>query len=212
MKNTWLIRRKQLSNKEEYRLGDALLPLWGCSCIMSPMELLRINKHNQDYAFFNALNQEAFPDEERWDLHHALHYPIPADVMGIYDAGKPVGLYMALSNEKAVYVCYLAIHKDLRGHGYGSKALKCICEHYQGKQICLDLEKQDPKADNAHQRKIRKEFYLRNGFYETHYSMNFWDLSFELLCFDAHFDADLFRELCVYLTTDEIDPHIIWEG
>ncbi len=85
-------------------------------------------------------------------------------------------------------------------------------EHYQGKQICLDLEKQDPKADNAHQRKIRKEFYLRNGFYETHYSMNFWDLSFELLCFDAHFDADLFRELCVYLTTDEIDPHIIWEG
>lgn len=176
------------------------------------MEIRRINEQNNDFVIFNEINKEAFPIEERWELHHALHYEIPADVMGLYEKGKPVGLFMALSDEATVYVCYLAIKKEERNQGYGSRALQLIFDYYQGKQICLDLEKQDPDAVNWKQRQRRKAFYLRNGFYETHYSMNFWDLSFELLCHDPVFNADGFEKLCVKLTTDDIDPHIIWEG
>lgn len=176
------------------------------------MDIKRINENQKDFAFFNALNVEAFPIEERWDLSFALHYPIPADVMGLYVEDQPIGLFMALSNEKQVYLCYFAIDQKLRGQGYGSQALALICDYYQGKQVCLDLEKQDSQAANAMQRKRRKAFYLRNGFYETHYSMNFWNLSFELLCHEPHFHVEEFKQLCVELTTDDIDPHILWEG
>ena len=88
-----------------------------------------------------------------------------------------------------------------------------ICKHYErdGKQVCIDLEKQDPQAENAIQRKVRKQFYLRNGFYETGYSMNFWQLSFELLCHDHEFQVENYQKLCERLTTSEIDPHIIKE-
>lgn len=176
------------------------------------MEIRRIDVQNKDLTFFDELNNEAFPEVERWELADALHYEIPADVMGLYEENRPLGFFIALSDEKMVYLCYLAIAKKERNKGYGSQALHLIFNYYKGKQICLDLEKQDELADNAKQRRHRKNFYLRNDMHETHYSMNFWDLSFELLCHDQCFNAEAFKKLCVKLTTKDIDPHIIWEG
>lgn len=176
------------------------------------MEIRRIDERNKDFNFFEELNNEAFPAIERWDLKDALHYEIPADVMGLYENDQPVGFFIALSDNETVYLCYLAIAKKERNKGYGSRALHLIFDYYQGRQLCLDLEKQDDMASNASQRRHRKSFYLRNEMYETHYSMNFWDLSFELLCHDPSFNAEAFKRLCMRLTTQDIDPHIIWEG
>ncbi len=177
------------------------------------MNMKKIKKENKDFRIFDAINNEAFPIEERWDLDHALNYEIPADVVGLYDDDRPIGFYMALSDDQMVYLCYFAIKKEERSHGYGSRALQMICNHYErdGKQVCIDLEKQDPQAENAIQRKVRKQFYLRNGFYETGYSTNFWQLSFELLCHDHEFQVENYQKLCERLTTSEIDPHIIKE-
>jgi GNAT superfamily N-acetyltransferase len=173
----------------------------------------KITKQNNDFSIFDAINNEAFPEEERWDLAQALDYEAPHDVMGLYDDENPIGFYIALFDEKMVYICFFAIKKGERSKGYGGQTLSLICQKYEkeGKQVCLDLEKQDPLSDNARQRQRRKQFYLRNGFYQTGYSMNFWNLSFELLCHDQSFHADAYRQLCEKLTNRYIDPHIIKE-
>ena len=49
------------------------------------------------------------------------------------------------------------------------------------KRIVLDMEQLDDQADNAQERRSRRDFYIRNGFKGTGYWYRFFHVDYELL-------------------------------
>ena len=117
------------------------------------------------------------------------------EVTAVYDDDTFVGFYALSVCKPTAYVFFLAIDSSKRSRGYGSKALALMKEQYADYQIVLDMEAIDDKAENIEQRKSRKRFYLRNGYYETGFFLDYNNLIMEVLCTDAELDADSFRIL-----------------
>ena len=76
-----------------------------------------------------------------------------------------------INAEELVFILYLAVNDKIRSKGYGSAILQCIKQRFSNKAIALNIEPLDPKSDNYAQRIKRFEFYLKNGFVDTHYQI-----------------------------------------
>ncbi len=113
------------------------------------------------------INEEAFPPDERMPVEEMFTFNIASTLFGFFDEDRIVGFSLVLLNGKTAFVVLLAIDKDLRGKGYGSQALKAMMQECPDKQFVLDFEEVTESAENYEQRLSRKNFYLRNGFYET---------------------------------------------
>lgn len=108
------------------------------------------------------------------------------------------------------YILFLAICSEKRSKGYGSKALFLMKEQYANYQLALDMEIIDETAENIEQRKARKKFYLKNGFYETGFMMRYQDLIMEVLCNEEIFDSSNFKQLLDNLKIKDIPFQLIY--
>lgn len=161
------------------------------------LELIRLTPDCKDRNYFEQINEEAFPISERMtmDDFFLLASETDADVLGIYDAGRPIGFAIVVKNEECGYVNYFAIDQNFRSKGYGGASLKKIFEAYSQIQIILDFEELDADAANIDQRIRRKNFYLRNGFHETgKYTLLRGNL-FEVVCNKGALQEDAFKAL-----------------
>lgn len=112
---------------------------------------------------------KAFPKSERLPIFQLMLIALKPQVYfeGIYDQGQFAGLVFLIEGETAVYLAYLAISSDKRGHGYGTTVLQDLKKRFRGKQIILDIEPIDKSASNYEQRVKRLKFYQQNGFNPT---------------------------------------------
>lgn len=99
----------------------------------------------------------------------------------LYDDGQFCGIAYYAESDKTVYLTYLAINEDLRGHGYGTKILGLLEDRYPDKQLVIDIEPIVPTAKNYKQRVSRLKFYERNGFHRTDQKLKDQDGEFEAL-------------------------------
>lgn len=99
----------------------------------------------------------------------------------LYDDHHFCGIAYYAESYDTVYLTYLAINKELRGHGYGTKILTMLEEKYPDKAIVIDIEPVVPTAKNYHQRVSRLKFYERNGFHRTDQKLKDQDGEFEAL-------------------------------
>ncbi len=110
----------------------------------------------------------------------------------LYDNDKFCGIAYYVESDSTVYLTYLAINKDLRGQGYGSKILTMLEDRYSDKQIVIDIEPVIPTAKNYKQRVSRLRFYERNGFHRTDQKLKDQDGEFEALTTGKRFDKSGF--------------------
>lgn len=131
--------------------------------------LANLNANHQDINIIEKINNESFPSQERLDIEGMLLLAEKdeGELLGIYDNKNLVGFALTIKNRSYTYVWYFAIDKIQRSKGYGSQAIQLIIKRYKNTQVLLDFEEIDENAENIHQRKRRKNFYLRNGFFET---------------------------------------------
>lgn len=150
-----------------------------------------------DRDYFDRLNQEAFPAAERTDIEEMFAFSRDADaqLLGIYEAGAPVGFAFLVKNAACGYVYYFAIDKALRSQGYGGAAIEELLGRYPQLQLILDFEELDPAAANYDQRLRRKGFYLRHGFVETGKYTMLRGNRFEVVCGGGPLREDAFRDL-----------------
>ena len=80
----------------------------------------------------------------------------------IYDRETFVGIILFWETDGFVYVEHFCILDNMRGKGYGSKALEILKK--SGKNIILEI---DPPEDDVSRK--RKSFYEQNGFCENSY-------------------------------------------
>ena len=129
--------------------------------------------HNRQ---IKSLYESAFPKIERLPYSMLMRYSLKKeiDMWGYYSGGRFIGFaYMLVLNDYA-YILYCATKKELRSKGYGTAIVKDLMKTYEDKIMVLDIEPDDPGADNADQRERRKNFYLKLGFSDT-----FWEMTDE---------------------------------
>lgn len=155
-----------------------------------------ITKDFPDLAKVEALNTEAFPEEERIPLSEFLRYEEDeqSHFFAFYDEHEFVGFAFAISNEQVFYVSFFAIMPHLRSHGYGGKIIDKLVDFYQ-RTMVLEIERLDEPSDNPEQRRARWDFYKRNGFKTSNAFLEYDHLSFEILYRGHHFDEDAYRDI-----------------
>lgn len=89
------------------------------------------------------------------------------NVYGYYEKNKRCGYIVVSEEDGAVFFCYLAVKRDCRNKGYGSKMIKEIVEYFSDRKYLI-LEADSPFGITDEQEleiiNRRKNFYYKNGF------------------------------------------------
>ena len=161
------------------------------------MNLKKLTPEHRDIPLLNELYIAAFPPSERLlsvEEIFGLADKVSIDVLGIYPDETPeqfAGFFMVFVHEEIVYLMFFAIKAEMRSTGIGSKAIKKLVELYSGKHLIFSYESVFEKSDNLEQRKRRRAFYLRNGFYETGYFVRMNNTEFIIASSEEKSDKDI---------------------
>lgn len=161
------------------------------------MNFKKIDKNSIDISLLEKLNNQAFPENERIDIDDMFSFPEKSgrEVIGIYTDNEFSGFIITIKFMKCVYICYFAVCPEKRSHGIGGKALKILKEYYPECQIVVDFEALDENSANNQQRIRRRNFYYRNGFFETGYYQYYMQTEFEIACSEPVFNKSEFESL-----------------
>lgn len=155
-------------------------------------------KSDPAYAQVAALYKEAFPFKERFSLLtlRAVARKKAVDFLAYFDASAEgeqlIGLTYTIAAGDYLYILYLAVNKELRGGGWGTRILDYLKHQFPHKQLVLEIEPLDKTAGNYEQRLTRLGFYERNGFKRVGYDFFEGKVRYTVLATGDAFDADAF--------------------
>jgi len=130
------------------------------------------------------LYRTAFPANERAPLFmlHGKTKHSNNSFCAITDNNEFVGLVYTISNDKWIYVFFLAVEESMRGKGYGTSILKHIQDENLGKTVALMIEDTSDKAVSNYEERIQRlKFYQNNGFKQLNIKINEAGVDYELL-------------------------------
>lgn len=153
-----------------------------------------------NYAAMKAVQviyKEAFPRIERKPFVMIVkkQKEDQADILGIYDGEKMVGMVVTMRYGQLLLVDYLAIDQRWRDGGYGTAALSCLKEMFPDHRIFLEIETVLENTPAQKLRRSRKAFYLRNGMRETGIYADVFTSKFEVLSYDEHITYEDYIEI-----------------
>lgn len=129
------------------------------------ISLKRVNFLSKDMAELKKLYLSAFPEDERAPLFILASKARRSgvDFWSLYADGKWFGLAYAITVNDLTYLFYLAVSEEMRGRGFGSRAIQALMKKYSGNRFFLALEQPDESAENYSERLKRRQFYINNG-------------------------------------------------
>lgn len=157
-----------------------------------------------------ALYEEAFPEVEKkpQQMLRELVRTGFMEILAVTENETFIGLAMNLMYQKWALLDYFAITPSKRGGGYGGQAIGKLLEKFKDKKYIFEIEMQDPAAENAGDRRRRKQFYLRNGLHETGVFANVYDTDFELLTPDGELTYGEYVDVLHHMLGEEVLKHI----
>lgn len=172
------------------------------------LNIENITENSKYWHEVNTLANEAFPPEEYIAPTVLVRMANGGNLVfsALIDKDTFVGFMVTLQYKDMVYLFFLAIVSEYRSKGYGSRAIETLKEQYPGKVQVVDFEAPDDSADNAVQRKKRRQFYLKNGYCETGLFITYFGVTYEVFCTDKHFDVTTFKELMKTVPVDGFTP------
>lgn len=172
------------------------------------LRTIKITEQFADIDKVNALALEAFPPEEYLAPSEMICMAQEAgfDFWALYDNDMYVGFMTVKTYKHITYLFFLAIDSKQRSHGYGSKAIETLKSLYPKSQQVVDFEMIDETANNNKQRKIRRQFYLRNGYKPTGQFLSYLGVNYEILCMEEAFDFETFKEMMSCIKIEGFNP------
>ena len=171
------------------------------------MEIRRITGVSGELRALEEINEEAIPECERNTLADLM--ASGAEVYCIDVEGEPAGFIVTRSWRNIMYLAYLAVRADLRSCGIGGRVIRELIRRYPDRQVIVEYEAPDERrADNTLPLR-RKNFYLRNGLYETGWYTYYDGTEFEIGCSREDYDPQEFGDFTDWLSgiaSDHI-PH-----
>ena len=169
------------------------------------MEIRKIKGESAEMRILEAINVEAIPENERCALSEME--ATGAEILCIDVGAEPVGFMAIRRYGNLIYLAYFAVRADLRSEGIGGKALRELIRRNPEKQVVVEYEAPESSGDVRSMKVRRKQFYLRNGFYETGWYTCYDGEEFEIGCSRPDFDSEEFTEFSTGLTK-VISDHI----
>ncbi len=167
------------------------------------IQLRLIPQDSSEKIKLEIINEEAFPINERNSIDdlYASGKDGNLDMLGIYDNNELAGFFAVRKFGTIRYMAYFAVCSGKRSKGIGSKALNLLKDFYPDCQIINEFEAPDESNENNSIRLRRRDFYLRNGFYETGWYSFYDETEFEIACSGADFDLQEFGKFIEYLNS-----------
>ena len=121
-----------------------------------------------------SLYESAFPPDERMPFERVLQKR-DAGVMHLLsvesDNGELLGFVNITTCLDVLALNYFAILPEKQGRGYGTEVIGALKKRYPDRSIVIDIEDDEVECDNAEQRKRRRSFYERLGFFAMPYRL-----------------------------------------
>lgn len=176
------------------------------------MQLKKLIQHSPDALLAEQLNEQAFPENEHVSLNALYDFGQDGsmDILGIYAEDVFAGFFVIRRFRQFAYIAYFAVCPERRSQGIGSAALGLLRAFYPGCQIVVDFEAPDVNCPNNAQRLRRRDFYYRNGFFQTGWYQFYMETEFEIACSEPDFDKPGFEALNadIHARAPEFDPHL----
>lgn len=139
----------------------------------------------------------SFPEYERLDFRYILNKSSSKDVdlYAIYDNINFVGFILLLTASNVKLIYYFAIVPQARAKGYGSSVVKEIQTMFDKHTISLMIESVKVDSSNPLERMKRKDFYLKNGFFQTDYIMKDSSGIYDILSTEGEVDVDITKNI-----------------
>jgi len=138
---------------------------------------------SQSQSQIKEIYETSFPKSEKfpfWVLKQcAKESNVRLDSIIDHNTDKIVGMSFLISYDDITYLMYVAIDKKYRNKGFGSLVLRDLILRQADVSILLCIERPSAKKEDIKVR--RKDFYLRNGFYETGYFIEDSGVEYEFL-------------------------------
>lgn len=174
---------------------------------------LRVEKVTRKNKKVKEVYMDSFPKKERMPYLMMLLMAKKEDTnfLAFYDEDVFCGfVYMARSNN-IIFVMFLAVDRNIRSKGYGSKILNEIFSLYPNDKIIISIERCDVDAEDIDIRLRRKDFYLRNGFIESGYLIELEHIKQEIIVKNGQFDKDEFSSFLKKYSNGVMKPPI-WKA
>lgn len=165
-----------------------------------------INENHKDIDIISSLYETAFPDDEKAPFSSLIERSKKetVDFIGYYDNDKFIGFTYLIHDFDLHYIFYFAIVNELRNQGYGTEILNILKEKYKDETIFFEIETIDENADNYHERKRRKDFYLRNGFKESGFGYYFY-VDYEVMIYGSKIEPDRWHDMFITFSNGFVD-------
>ena len=127
------------------------------------MIIKQISTEFRDFGDFRRMYYSSFPKNERTPyklLKNMILYYKNFEAYAIYDGGMLKGFCVLANYNSISHILFIAIGKQHRNKGYGSKLINYICKEKKDCIVLADLEY--PNNDSTRQNRIN--FYVKNGF------------------------------------------------
>lgn len=172
------------------------------------LNIEHIKSDSRFWTQINALAREAFPPEEYLapEILAKMAEEDHFDFLALTENETFVGFMVVQTHKRLAYLFFLAIDPHFRSQGYGSRAIETLKGLYPEKKQVVDFEMIDETSANNQQRIKRKEFYLRNGYKETGLFLSYLGVDYEVMCMDADFCVDDFKELMQTIQVEGFSP------
>ena len=179
----------------ERMIEDGWVPLLKMS-LKNDMLLKKIIRDSSDRQLIESINEISFPEEQITSIDDLFASDKgDLDIFGIYHADTMVGFFSARRYKNIAYLGYFAIAPEFRCKGFGSRAINLLKDHYDDKQIVVEIESVYENCDNMDKRLRRRNFYLDNGFISTGWYLYYDNTELEIICSDKDFRKDEFEEI-----------------
>lgn len=168
------------------------------------MELLEIGKNKRYIGKVKDIYFSSFPEVERIDFKDLIEYKkYPnSKLLGIFNDDCLVGFSYVITKGSFAYIIYLAIASRYRNRGYGTTALKLICDMYKDKTMSMCVEKPEFPDDEPTR---RINFYKRNGFKVADLEYIYLGQKYNIM-YNGEFDEKKFTEFfyCMFPYIDRL--------
>ena len=155
------------------------------------MQVIEIDEKSNFLHEIERIYLNSFPEDERIPFADIVARKAPnSKLLAFCKDEELLGFsYVSCLNNFA-YIIYLAMDEKQRNKGYGTQAVKTICDLYKDKTKVLCIEKPVTQNDL---RSRRIGFYQRNGFSLADFQFKFWGVEYFSM-YSGKFDEEKFKE------------------
>ncbi len=149
-----------------------------------------------DWLSVQMIYIQAFPSRERkpfrkiWELYEQGR----GDVWCIRQGSRILGFANTINGDGITLLDYLAVKKNCRGQGIGSKAMALMQELYADRGFFVEIESTREECDNLQERLSRKQFYLNAGMEDFGVEAQVFTVRMELLGSRCRLSFEEYRE------------------